>query len=229
MDAHSARYFTNHFTKSIAPLLQQYLKERLHQQTALNCKQVVILNAGDCFLSQRVSGIRYFEFGQTATIQQKITQFNCNNRNTTYIAQDYLQPNLIDLLKEHQFDMHLPTYFVWIGGVSALKRVVVIGLLDTLRNRVRQFHLSFDYCSHQIGDRAASNSDFYPLRNLLEASQPITVFKDIAAFTRGLGLELLETYSMAQLRDRYSPQSSLSSPLLHVYSVCTIAKPTLNW
>lgn len=51
------------------------------------------------------------------------------------------------------------------------------------------------------------------------------VFSQEAIATR-LGLELLETYTIAELRDRYSPQSSLSFPMLHVYSVCAIAKST---
>jgi O-methyltransferase involved in polyketide biosynthesis len=229
MDAHSAGYFTNHFTESIAPLWQQYLEERLQQQIAAGCRQIVILNAGDSFLNQRVSGVRYFEIGQTAAIQQKLSQVSGNDVNTTYIAEDYLQPNLIERLNEHQFDIYLPTYFVWMSSVSVLKRGTVIDLLDTLRNQICRFHVSFDYFSHQSSDRATSDSEFYSLVHLLEPLEQITIFKDIATFTKGLGLELLEAYSMAQLRDRYSPQSPLSSPLLHGYSVCTIAKPTLKW
>lgn len=222
-------------TQAIIQLRNQYFDEVLHQQTVSKCRQVVILGAGfDPRTVQLVTpNVHYFEIDQAAILQHKLAQLPLDRslENTTYITGNYLQPNLIELLKQHQFDVRLPTYFVWAGSVPSLKRGDVISLIDTLRNQVRQFQLSFDYLSHQILDRSTHDPALNQTLDCLEqlGISWITVFKDIAVFTRGLGLELLDTCSIAQLHDRYCPQSALPSNLLQFYRVCTIAKPLINW
>lgn len=221
-------------SQAIVWLRRQYFDEILHQQIASGCKQVVILNAGlDTYTDRLInSGIRYFEVSQPAIIRYKLAQASCNQgaAATTYIAENYLQPNLIELLQHYQFDVHLPTFFVWAGSIPSLKRSDIIALLEALRNQVCQFHLSFDYLSHQTPN-SSSNPEFNQSLDRLDhlGLNWITTFKDISTFTRGLGLELLETYSLAELHDRACPQFPLPSSLLHFYCVCTIAKQVLRW
>jgi O-methyltransferase involved in polyketide biosynthesis len=222
-------------TQAIIQLRNQYFDEVLHQQTVSKCRQVVMLGAR--FHPRTVQlvtpNVHYFAIDQAATSQYKLTQLPLDRslENITYITENYLQPNLIELLKQHQFDVRLPTYFVWADSVSSLKRGDIISLIDLLRNQVHQFHLSFDYLSYQILNRSTHDPELNQTLDRLEhlGISWITIFKDIATFTRALGLNLLETYTAAQLHDRYYPQSSLPSALLQCYCVCTIAQQRLTW
>lgn len=180
-------------TQAIIQLRNQYFDEVLHQQTVSKCRQVVMLGAD--FYPHAVQlatpNVRYFEIDQAAILQRKLAQLPLDRspENTTYITGNYLQPNLIELLKQHQFDVRLPTYFVWAGSVPSLKRGDIISLIDLLRNQVHQFHLSFDYLSHQILNRSTHDPALNQTLDRLEqlGISWITVFKDIAIFIRGLG------------------------------------------
>ncbi|MBD3886812.1 class I SAM-dependent methyltransferase [Phormidium tenue FACHB-886] len=223
-------------TQAIIQLRNQYFDEVLHQQAISECRQVVMLGAGfDPPRTVRLAtpNVHYFEIDQATILQHKLAQSPIDRslENSTYITGNYLQPNLIELLQQHQFDVRLPTYFVWAGSVPSLKRSDIISLIDTLRNQVYQFQLSFDYLSHQLLSRSAHAPAFNQTLDCLEHLDInwTTVFKDIAVFTKGLGLELLDTCSIAQLHDRYCPQSTLPSSLLQFYWVCTIAKQSLTW
>lgn len=226
--------------QAIVQLRSQYINERLGEQIGSGCKQIVILGSGfepDPVLFA-TSDIRYFQISQAAQTDQAVIihaetaplPVHSIAANTIHITGGYLQPNLITRLQQHQFDVHLPTYIAWVN-VSALKRGDIIALIDTLRNQIRQFHLSFDYLSHQVSDRSLNHPKVNQILDRLEYQgiRWITSFKEIATFTRGLGLELRETMSIAQLHERYCPQVSLPSPLLNFYCVCTITKQGLSW
>lgn len=222
-------------TQAIVQLRNQCMSAMLHQRIASGFKQVVILGAGPVTYADQLAtpDVHYFEIGQATIVQHKLAQSLCDRSlvNTTYIAENYLQPRLIELLQRHQFDVHLPTYFVWAGSVPSLKRGDIITLIDTLRNQIHQFHLSFDYLSFQLLNHSTNDSE---LNQTLDCLNHLginwnTVFKDIATFARALGLEPLETCTLAELHNRYRPRSSLPSTLLNFYCVCTIAKQVLRW
>lgn len=222
-------------TQTMVQLRSQYLDEMLCQQIASGCKQVIILGTEFALCPDRLASpnVHYFEVGPAAIIQHKLAQLpsNHNTGNITYIAEDTPQIQLIERLQQHQFDVHLPTYLIWADSVSSLERSDIIAILDSLRNQVHQFHLSFAYLSHQGSDRSTNDPELNQILDGLEQLGIgwITVFKDIATFIRALGLDLLETYTIAQLHDRYCPHSSPPLTLLHCYCVCTIAKSVLNW
>ena len=216
--------------KDLVKLRTRYFDDVLAQQLALGYRQVVILGSGLDTRAVRMSapGVRYFEIDQAATLQLKAERLAANGiaAEVTYIPGDYVKDDLIALLENNHFNFQLPTYFLWEGNVTYLQREDIIAVLDTIRNHVEHFKLSLDYLSHQV---IAKTTGYVELDDYIEQLEQrgaswITGFQDMTCFTRSLGLDIVETYSAAQLHDRYRPQLPLPSSIFQFYFVCTITR-----
>ena len=216
--------------KDMVKLRTRYFDDVLAQQLALGCQQVVILGSGLDTRAVRMltPGVRYFEIDQATTLQLKAERLAANGiaAEVTYIPGDYVKDNLIALLENNHFNFQLPTYFLWEGNVTYLQREDIIAVLNTIRNHVKHFKLSLDYLSAQVITKTTGyvELDDY-IEQLEQRGAPwITGFNDMTYFTKSLGLDIVETYSAAQLHDRYCPQLSLPSPIFRFYFVCTITR-----
>ena len=216
--------------KDMVKLRTRYFDDVLAQQLALGCQQVVILGSGLDTRAVRMSapGVRYFEIDQAATLQLKAERLAANGvmAEVIYIPGDYVKDDLMALLTSNHFNLQLPTYFLWEGNVTYLKKGEIIAVLDTIRNHVKHFQLSLDYLSNQV---ITKTTGYVALNDYIEQLEQrgapwITGFKDMTCFARGLGLNIVDTYSAAQLHERYRPQSPLPSPIFEFYFVCTIAR-----
>lgn len=216
--------------KDLVKLRTRYFDDVLAQQLALGCQQVVILGSGLDTRAVRmaISGVRYFEIDQAATLQLKAERLAANGiaAQVTYIPGDYVKDDLMGLLESSHFNAQLPTYFLWEGNVTYLKKGEIIAVLDVIRNRVRQFELSLDYMSDQVINKTTGYAELDDYMEQLErrGASWITGFKDMNCFTRNLGLNIIETYSAAQLHERYRPQIPLPSFIFQFYFVCTIRR-----
>lgn len=215
--------------KDMVQLRTRYFDDMLVQQLALGYRQVVILGSGLDTRAVRMAdpGVRYFEIDQAATLQLKAERLAANGitAEVIYIPGDYVKDDLIGLLKNNHFNFQLPTYFLWEGNVTYLKKGEIIAVLDTIRNHVKHFKLSLDYMSHQVITKTTGyvELDDY-IEQLKQRGAPwITGFKDMACFARGLGLDMVEISSAAQLHHRYRPRLPLPSPIFDFYFVCTLA------
>ena len=217
--------------KDMVKLRTRYFDDVLAQQLALGYQQVVILGSGLDTRAARMPapGVRYFEIDQAATLQLKAERLAANGiaAEVTYIPGDYVKDNLIALLENNHFNFQLPTYFLWEGNITYLQREDIIAVLDTIRNHVKHFKLSLDYLSDQV---IAKTTGYVELDDYIEQLEQrgapwITGFKDITSFTKSLGLDIVETYSAAQLHDRYRPQLPLPSPIFQFYFVCILTRP----
>jgi methyltransferase (TIGR00027 family) len=219
--------------KDMVKLRTRYFDDVLAQYLALGYQQVVILGSGLDTRAVRMANpqVRYFEIDQAATLQLKAERLIANNiaAGVTYISGDYIKDNLIALLKNNHFNFQLPTYFLWEGNITYLKRGEIIAVLDTIRNHVQHFKISLDYMAHQVITKTTGyvELDDY-IEQLKQRGAPwITGFKDMTCFARGLGLEVIEICSVAQLHDRYRPYTPLPSPIFEFYFVCTMARSCL--
>lgn len=216
--------------KDLVKLRTRYFDDVLAQHLAQGYQQIVILGSGLDTRAVRMaaSNVRYFEIDQAATLKLKAEQLAAHGITTevTYIPGDYVKDDLIALLKDHDFNFEQPTYFLWEGNITYLKRGEIIVVLDIIRNHIRHFQISIDYMAHQVITKTTGyvELDDY-IEQLKQRGAPwITGFKDIACFARGLGLNAIEIYSASQLHDRYRPQLPLPSPIFEFYFVCTLSR-----
>ena len=216
--------------KDMVKLRTRYFDDVLAQQLALGCRQVVILGSGLDTRAVRMPApeVRYFEIDQAATLQLKAERLAANGiaAEVTYIPGDYVKDDLIALLENNQFDFQLPTYFLWEGNITYLQREDIIAVLDAIRNHVEHFKLSLDYLLDQV---IAKTTGYVELDDYIEQLEQrgapwVTGFNDMTCFITSLGLDIVETYSAAQLHDRYRPQLPLPSPIFQFYFVCTVAR-----
>ena len=216
--------------KDMVKLRTRYFDDVLAQQLTLGYQQVVILGSGLDTRAVRMSapGVRYFEIDQAATLQLKTERLAANDMGVEviYIPGDYVKDNLIALLENNHFNFQLPTYFLWEGNVTYLQREDIVAVLNTICNHIEHFKLSLDYLSDQV---IAKTTGYVELDDYIEQLEQrgapwITGFNDMTCFTKGLGLDIAETYSAAQLHDRYRPQLPLPSPIFQFYFVCTVTR-----
>jgi methyltransferase (TIGR00027 family) len=237
------RLFLNDRTKAIAERVAQtfpaakemvkvrtkYFDDVLLQQISQGCQQVVILGAGldTRAVRQQVEGVNYFEIDCETTLQFKQECLSANrvSANVTYIPGDYVKDNLIDLLSCNNFDFELPTYFIWEGNITYLNKREIISILDTIRDRVKEFTLSFDYLSDRVIHRTTGHTDINDYINELEkiGAPWHSGFKNMENFLRSLGFEPIENLSTAELYEQYYQDRSLPSELLQFYFVCTFS------
>jgi methyltransferase (TIGR00027 family) len=237
------RLFLNDETKAIAERVAQsfpaakemvkvrtkYFDDVLSQQISQGCQQIVILGAGldTRAVRQAAEGVTYFEIDCEDTLQLKQECLSANrvSANVTYIPGDYVKDNLIELLSHHNFNFELPTYFLWEGNITYLTKREIISILDTIRDRVKRFTLSFDYLS----DRVIQRTTGYPeindyIQELEKLGAPWhTGFKNMENFLRSLGFDPIENLSTAELYQQYYPDRSLPSELLKFYFICTFS------
>ncbi len=219
--------------KDMVKLRTCYFDDTLVQQLALGYQQVVILGSGLDTRSVRMPApeVRYFEIDQAATLQLKAERLAANGitAEVTYIPGDYVEDDLITLLENNHFDFQLPTYFLWEGNVTYLQREDIIAVLNAIRSHVKHFKLSLDYLSDQVITKTTGYTELDDyIEQLEQRGAPwITGFNDMTCFITSLELDIIETYSAAQLHDRYRPQLPLPSPIFQFYFVCTVARSRL--
>lgn len=119
--------------KEMIKLRTKYFDDVLSQQISQDYKQVVILGSGldTRPVRQNVAGLTYFEIDDISTLQLKEDTLNKNNvaANVHYIPGDYVKDSLVSLLRQTSFNFELPTYFLWEGNTTLIKKEDVIFVL----------------------------------------------------------------------------------------------------
>jgi methyltransferase (TIGR00027 family) len=214
--------------KEMIKLRTKYFDDVLSNQILAGCKQVVILGSGLDTRAARMNGegVDYWEIDDRATLQLKAETFKANKiqANVRYIPGDYVQDNLIALLKQSEFDFDRPTYFLWEGNTTLLAKKDVIFVLEQIRDNVQSFKLSFDYMSEQVIARTTGYQDINDYIDKYESMYTpwITGFENIETLADELKLKIIDNFSTAQLHQQYRPHRSLESNLFKFYFVCTL-------
>lgn len=214
--------------KEMIKLRTKYFDDILCQQISQGYKQVVILGSGldTRPVRQNVEGVKYFEIDAKATLQLKENTLNKNNiaANVHYIPGDYVKAGLVSLLKQTTFNFELPTYFLWEGNTTLIKKEDVISVLEQIRDNFSNFRLSFDYMSDKVISRTTGYEDINDYIDRYEKLYTpwITGFENIEPLAKNLGLKVIENFSITELFNKYRPNCPLSSNLFYFYFVCTI-------
>lgn len=214
--------------KEMIKLRTKYFDDILSNQILAGCKQIVILGSGLDTRAARIngSGVIYFEIDDRATLELKESTLKAHKitANVRYIPGDYVQNNLIALLKQSDFDFEQPTYFLWEGNTTLLAKQDVIFVLETIRDHVKDFKLSFDYMSEKVIARTTGYQDINDYIDKYESMYTpwITGFENIETLADELSLKIIDNFSTAELHEQYRPHRSLASNLLKFYFVCTL-------
>ncbi len=216
--------------KEMIKLRTKYFDDVLSQQIHLGYQQVVILGSGldTRSVRQNVPDVRYFEIDDGATLGLKEDTLNKNNilANVHYIPGDYVKEGLVSLLKQNQFNFELPTFLLWEGNTTLIKKEDVISVLNQIRDNFNNFRLSFDYMSDKVILRTTGYEDINDYIDRYEKLYTpwITGFESIEPLAQVSGLNILENLSMTALFHKYRPNRSLESNLFYFYFVCTLER-----
>lgn len=225
-----AEYVTQNFplAKEMIKLRTKYFDDVLSNQISLDYKQVVILGSGLDTRSVRknVEGVNYFEIEHKNTLQLKEEILNRNKiiSNVHYIPGDYVKDDLVNLLKNNNFDFELPTYFLWEGNTTLITKNDVTFVLKKLCDNIQHFKISFDYMSEKVISRTTGYQDINDYIDKYESMYTpwITGFDNIEVIAKNLGLKVIDNWSTADLFKKYRPNRSLESNILNFYFVCTL-------
>ena len=216
--------------KEMIKLRTKYFDDVLSQQIHLGYQQVVILGSGldTRPVRQNAQDVTYFEIDDGATLGLKEDSLNKNNilANVHYVPGDYVKEGVVSLLKQNQFNFELPTYLLWEGNTTLIRKEDVISVLNQIRNNFDDFRLSFDYMSDKVILRTTGYEDINDYIDRYEKLYTpwITGFESIEPLAQDLGLNVLENLSMTELFNKYRPNHPLESNLFSFYFVCTLER-----
>ncbi|HKA46928.1 MAG TPA: class I SAM-dependent methyltransferase [Methyloceanibacter sp.] len=114
-------------------LRTRYYDDRLDEQIAHGCKQIVVLGAGldTRAVRKHAPGVTYFEIDDAETLDFKQARLaeSAIVVPVVYIPGNYVTDGVLRLLTTHSFDAGLPTYLIWEGNTMYLTRPAVLGVL----------------------------------------------------------------------------------------------------
>jgi methyltransferase (TIGR00027 family) len=215
--------------KDLVRIRTKYFDDMLDEQILAGCHQVVILGAGLDTRAARKSaeGVTYFEIDDAATLKLKEMSYEERDidTNVRFIPGNYITDELMDLLKESDFDFNVPTFLIWEGNTMYLPLDSSKHMLTQLKKYVKRFRLSFDYMAQAVilnttGDTGITNL----VESFAKMGAPwISGIADIHSFARELSLNVVENFKTVELYQRFWPWRLVSSPIFNFYSVCTLS------
>jgi methyltransferase (TIGR00027 family) len=212
-------------------LRTRYYDDRLGEQIAQGCKQVVILGAGldTRAVRKRAPGVAYFEIEDVSTLDLKRARYAANaiDAPMTLIPGNYVVSGVVPLLTANGFDTSLPSFFIWEGNTMYLTRPDVMKVLSDLKDNLRSFAISFDYMDEAVvgmttGDAGATGF----VERFAAMGAPWTFgFHDLPALAREAGLALADATTVGQLFRTYWPDRCMQSVIYDHYGLCTLRSP----
>jgi len=206
----------------------RYFDDRLNEQLARGCRQVVILGAGlDTRAERKRSpGVVYFEIDDANTLGFKKARLAESGIDApvTYISGDYVADGVLGLLEPHNFHRELPTFFIWEGNTMYLTRAAVMKVLGELRDGVRAFALSFDYMDEAVVARATGDvgtTSFVERFAAMGAPWHFGV-DDLNALAADATLTVADAVTVADLHRAHWPGRPLDSIIYEHYALCTL-------
>ncbi len=210
-------------------LRTRYYDDHLDAALAGGCRQVVILGAGldTRGVRKATPGVVYFEIDDKDIVDFKRERLKEAGIEApiVFITGNYVTDGLIQMLAAHGFDFGARSYFIWEGNTMYLTRPVVLGVLEALRDRVKDFAISCDYVSEETialntGDPRTTRF----VEHFAEMGAPWHFgVNDIGALAREAGMTVLDNTRMADLHRRFWPEPPMGAAFYDNYSICTLA------
>ena len=209
-------------------LRTRYFDDRLDEHIARGCRQVVILGAGLDTRAQRKAapGVAYFEIDDRSTIDFKQARLaECGiSAPVTFIPGNYVTSGVGPLLAANGFDRDLPSFFIWEGNTMYLTEADAKKVLRDLKQRVRQFAISFDYMDEAVIARTTGEEGTTAFVERFAAMGAPWHFgiDDIAAFAAETGMDVADTVTLGEMHRRFWPARPLDSIVYDHYALCTL-------
>lgn len=118
-------------------LRTRYFDDRLDEQLANGCRQVVILGSGldTRAVRKRKPDVAYFEIDDPSTVSFKRGHLAERGIDApiNFIAGDYVAAGVLPLLEANGFNCDLPSFFIWEGNTMYLTEADAMKVLGTSR------------------------------------------------------------------------------------------------
>lgn len=209
-------------------LRTRYFDDRLDEQLARGCRQVVILGAGldTRAVRKRSPGVDYFEIDDPSTVSFKQARLAERGIDapTNFIAGNYVAAGILPLLETNGFRCDLPSFFIWEGNTMYLTRDAAIKVLRDLKEHVRQFSISFDYMDEAVVARATGERQATAFVERFAAMGAPWHFgiDDLEALAAETAMTVADAATIAELHREFWPERPLDSIIYEHYTVCTL-------
>jgi methyltransferase (TIGR00027 family) len=209
-------------------LRTRYLDDRLDEQLANGCRQVVILGAGldTRAARKRVPGVAYFEIDDANTLSFKQARLTENGipAEVAFIPGDYVAAGVLGLLAGNGFKRDVPAFFIWEGNTMYLTRAAVMEVLAELKESVPAFGLSFDFMDEAVVARTTGDPQVttFVERFAAMAAPWHLGIDDLPALAEEARLAVADVTTVAALHRTYWPGRPLDSVMYEHYSLCTL-------
>jgi len=209
-------------------LRTRYLDDRLDEQLARGCRQVVILGAGldTRAVRKRSPGVAYFEIDDPSTVSFKQARLAERGIDapTKFIAGNYVAAGVLPLLETNGFRCDLPSFFIWEGNTMYLTKTAATKVLTDLRERVRQFSISFDYMDGAVVARTTGERQTTAFVERFAAMGAPWHYgiNDLKALAEETGLIVADAMTIGELYREFWPERPLESIIYEHYTVCTL-------
>jgi len=207
----------------------RYLDDRLDEQLARGCRQVVILGAGldTRGVRKQSPGVSYFEIDDANTLSFKQARLAERGVDAaiSFIPGDYVADGVLPLLESNGFNRQLPAFFIWEGNTMYLTRATAMSVLADLREGVGQFNISFDYMDEAVVARATGDPGTTAFVERFAAMGAPWHFglDDLNALADEADLSVVDGVTVAALHRAYWPDRPLESVVYQHYSLCTLS------
>jgi methyltransferase (TIGR00027 family) len=123
-------------------LRTRYFDDRLDEQLARGCRQIVILGAGldTRAVRKQADGVAYFEIDDPGTMNFKRVRLAERGIDApvTFIPGNYVETGVLPLLEANGFRRDLPSFFIWEGNTMYLTRDTAMQVLQDLRRACKR-------------------------------------------------------------------------------------------
>lgn len=209
-------------------LRTRYFDDRLDEQLARGCRQVVILGAGlDTRAARKRSpGVDYFEIDDPSTVSFKQARLAERGIDapTNFIAGNHVAAGVLPLLETNGFRCDLPSFFIWEGNTMYLTEADAKKVLRDLKARVRQFAISFDYMDKAVVARTTGErgtTGFVERFAAMGAPWHYGI-DDLDAVAAETGLTVADAMTLGDLHRKFWPERPLDSIVYEHYTLCTL-------
>jgi len=206
----------------------RYFDDRLDEQLANGCRQVVILGSGldTRGVRKQMPGVAYFEIDDPSTISFKQARLAERGFDAPihFIAANYVAAGVVPLLVANGFDCGLPSFFIWEGNAMYLTGPAVMKVLSDLRSLVPALAISFDSMDTAVvacttGEVGATGF----VERFAAMGAPWTYgIDDLGALAQATGMMVADAVTVGDLHRKFWPERPLGSIIYDHYTLCTL-------
>jgi methyltransferase (TIGR00027 family) len=209
-------------------LRTRYLDDKLDEQLANGCRQVVILGAGldTRAVRKRSPGVAYFEIDDPNTVSFKQARLAEEGFDApiSFIAANYVAAGVVPLLEANGFDCDLPSFFIWEGNTMYLTEAAALKVLRDLKDSLRRFSISFDYMDTAVVARRTGEqgTTIFVERFAAMGAPWHYGIDDLQAVAKETGLTVADAMTVGDLHRKFWPGRPLASIVYEHYTLCTL-------